>query len=84
MKLERVVIKFFGEPKTSIYYSSYYNNGFSTRALLFSICVKEINSNPEKYSEDQLEKLKEFEFQLHNGESIHHQNVKCIEFLNNL
>ncbi|MEX2590713.1 MAG: hypothetical protein WD334_10965 [Chitinophagales bacterium] len=83
-KFERVVNKFFGQPKTTANYHSFYIDDFSRRALLYSICVKEINSNPENYSEDQLEKLKEFEFQLCEGESTQHQNVECIDFLSEL
>lgn len=49
MMFERTVKKVFGHPKTSIYFSGYYDtNEYAFKAMLFSMCTYEINYCPEK------------------------------------
>ncbi len=57
-EFEEVIIKFFGSPTTSIYFASYFdrNNKFPGKALLFSICVREINIFSNKYSSKKIKK----------------------------
>lgn len=85
-EFEKVIIKFFGSPKTPIYFSGYFdrNNKFEARALLFSICVREININNDNYSEQEINELKQYERYLSNGQVEYNTLVKCIEFLQQL
>ena len=80
MEFENIVIKFFGRPKTPIYFASYYSDNFETKAMLFSICVQEININKDKYSQMQIEELTKFE-QMLRKDCEHSTVMRCIEYL---
>lgn len=81
-EFEEVIIKFFGQPKTPIYFASYFDRTqFEGRALLFAICVKEKNINKDKYSNESLDKFNKFEEKLLNDDVKHTTLVECIEFL---
>lgn len=81
MTFERVVKKFLGKPKTPIYFASYFGDNFETKALLFAICVSEININKDKYSEDELFELKVFEKKLSRTDVKYSEIIKCIKYL---
>jgi hypothetical protein len=84
MEFEEVAVKFLGQPKTPIYFASYYSDNFQTKAILFTICVMEININKDKYSIKDLDKLKKFEKEFRSEKFEHKISMRCIEFLRNL
>lgn len=63
-KFERILTYSFGYPKTSIYFANYYTQLEKVKALLFSVCIKERNISPEKYSIEEIEQLEDFEKRL--------------------
>lgn len=81
MLFEKVICKYLEALKTAIYYSNYYGHNFSTRALLFTICVIEVNTNFEKYAEVEIETLKAFERNLNDEKTSYNEITKIIEFL---
>lgn len=84
MLLEKAIEHFFGNPQTLIYFANYYGDNFSTKALLFSICIKERNCNTATYTMEELAKLSEFEDNFLKPTVTHNDSVKCIEFLTSL
>lgn len=85
-EFEKVIIKFFGTPKTPIYFSGYFDrsNKFEGKALLFAICVKEININKDQHSEEEINKLKKYENELSTDNVEYKTLVECIQFLKQL
>ena len=81
MLFEKVICKYLEAPKTAINYSGYYGDNFTTRALLFTICVREVNTNFEKYSEVEIKTLKAFERNLNAEKTSYNEISKIIEFL---
>ena len=63
-KFERILTYSFGYTKTSIYFANYYTQLEKVKALLFSVCIKERNISPEKYSIEEIEQLEDFEKRL--------------------
>lgn len=85
-KFEEIIMKFFGRPKTSIYFASYFDrtSKFERRALLFAICVKEININQDHYSKENIKKFEEFETKL-SGDDVEYKTlIDCIKFLDQI
>lgn len=83
MDFEKVIIKFWGHPNTSIYFASYYHNHFAVASLIFSIVVKEINYNAAKYKPNDLQQLKDFERRCSNDENpiTKPEVIKMVHFL---
>jgi hypothetical protein len=81
MLFEKIVEAYWGSPKTPIYFSNYWGKNFETRAILYSIIIKEINYNPEKYNEDILESLKEYASKSSNGGLSYTENASLLELL---
>lgn len=63
MIFEKTFIKIFGRPKTTIYFAGYYidPDKITFKAMLLTMCVHEINYNPESYDEDALQTLRDYE-----------------------
>lgn len=82
-EFEKVIIKFFGDPKTPIYFAAYFDriNKFECRALLFAICVKEANIYSNEYNADDLKKFRTFERELSNDDVEYKKLLECIKFL---
>ena len=81
MLFEKTICKYLEAPRTPISYSGYYGDNFTTRALLFTICVRELNTNFEKYNEVEIETLKAFERNLKDEKTSYDEITKIIEFL---
>jgi hypothetical protein len=65
----RVMNKHYGSPRDRENYfegsfEDYFDEVFAPRALLFALCIKELNSNASKFSEDELEMLSELSEEL--------------------
>jgi hypothetical protein len=83
IKFENVVGHFLGHPVTTIYYANYFEFDFPRRALLFSICVKEINVNPGEYTNEELAYLSDVQDLIKNGKESYDDQVKLIDFFYN-
>ncbi|MNK87900.1 hypothetical protein D3C87_1078470 [compost metagenome] len=83
MMFERTVKKVFGNPKTQIYFAGFYDtNEYAFKAMLFAMCTYEINYHPEKYDEESLNILKEFETKAYRNETSRDEDLKFLIFLN--
>lgn len=83
MLLERTIEKYWGHPKTPIYFANYYGDKFEMRALLFSIVVHEINYKFSEYSEEEMEELKAYEKKGWDNKIKHNDSIKILEVLAN-
>lgn len=81
MLFEKTVEAYWGNPKTSIYFSNYWGNKFEMRAILFSIILQEINFNPSNYDANKLEFLKEYARKSSDGKTSHTENVNVLKLL---
>lgn len=81
MLLERTIEKYWGTPKTPIYFANYYGDKFEMRAILFSIVTFEINYNADEYTEDKLMIMKEYESKSWNEKTTHNDNIIILELL---
>lgn len=79
MQFEGVVKKYFGNPLSTIYYSNYYGDNFQIRAILFAICVCEINNKIQ--DDNDLKILNKFHDLFASGNSSFHNCIECITFL---
>lgn len=83
MLLEKTIEKYWGTPKTPIYFANYYGDKFEMRAILFSIIIYEINYKLNEYSEDEINQMKEYETKSWNEKASHNDNIKILELLAN-
>lgn len=81
MLLEKTIEKYWGNPKTPIYFADYYGDKFEMRALLFSIVVHEINYKFAEYTEEEIEELKSFEKKGWDNNIKHKDSIKILEVL---
>lgn len=82
MMFERTVKKVFGQPKTPIYFSGFYDtNEYAFKAMLFAMCTYEINYCPEKYTEEELTTLKEYEAKSYKNETTRSEDLQFLTFL---
>lgn len=81
MLLEETIEKYWGAPKSSIYFSNYYGDSFEMRAILFSIILFEINYNFKDYKEEELNILREYENKYTSEVTTFEENVRILEFL---
>jgi len=79
--LEKTMEAYWGQPKTTIYFSSYCGDKFEMRAILFTISLFEINYKFNEYSEKELSALKEYESKSWNEETTYDENTKILELL---
>ena len=83
MLFEKTIEKYWGHPKTPIYFSNYYGDKFEMQAILFSIIVFEINYKFEDYSDDEITVLKDYEQKCWDKKQTHQDNILILEFLSN-
>lgn len=83
MLLEKTIEKYWGHPKTPIYFANYYGDKFEMKALLFSIVVHEINYKASEYSDEEMEELKAFERKAWDNKIKHKDSIKILEVLAN-
>jgi len=81
MLLEKTIEKYWGHPKTPIYFANYYGDKFEMRALLFSIVVHEINYKFSEYTEEKMKALKAFEKKGWDNKIKHNDSIKILEVL---
>lgn len=80
---EEVVISYLGRPKTIIYFANMIKED-EIKAMLFTICMREIHIVDRGYSEEELDKLKDFRKNLFNEEAPKNTRYDCIEFLHKM
>lgn len=85
MLFERTVTKIFGKPKTPIYFAGYYdsNNENVIKSMLLTMCIYEINYNPDSYDENSKEILNDYESKASNFENTKEDDFKFLTFLFN-
>lgn len=83
MLLEKTIEKYWGHPKTPIYFANYYGDIFEMKALLFSIVVYEINYKASEYSEEEMEELNNFEKKAWNNKIEHNDSIRILKVLAN-
>jgi hypothetical protein len=79
--LEKTIIEYWGQPKTSIYFSNYFGDNYEMRAILFSISLFQINYKFDEFDEQQLEKLKEYLSKSYNMETSYNENIEILTLL---
>ena len=86
MIFERVVEKFWGSPKTSIYFAGFYGDNFGTRAILFAIAVKLQNYGygNRSFTNEEKKYIDDYISVANRNELTHSDNVKFIDFLHSL
>ncbi len=84
MLFEKTVKKIFGKPKTAISFADYYSiekQGF--KSILLTMCIYEINYNPEKYNPEKLEILISYEKKASKNKNTHKEDLEFLDFLYN-
>jgi len=85
MTFEDTVKKIFGRPKTPIYFANYYDfsDKHAFKSILLTMCIYELNYNPDKYNEEEVEILRNYESLAYKNNSDHSSNIKFLNFLYN-
>lgn len=81
MLLEKTIEKYWGHPKTPIYFANYFVDKFEMKALLFSIVVHEINYKFSEYTAEEMKELKEFEKKGWGGKIQYKDSIRILEVL---
>lgn len=82
MLFEDIIKNIFGVPKTPIYFSGYYDtNPYVFKSMLLTICIYEINYNDDKYTEEELEIIKDYERKASKNENSNSDDINFLEFL---
>jgi|GEM_PF-1520266 len=81
---ETVVIFYLGKPKKSIYFSNIHGENLETKAILYTICLYEINISSRKYSDEEKKKLEDFSKAIFKEGEPERTSYDCIEFLHGM
>lgn len=81
MLFERTIIAYWGWPKTSVYFASYFHDSFKMNALLFSIIVYELNYNFNDYSPIEIKQLKKYQLKGWDNSITLNDSYKILEVL---
>jgi len=81
MLLEQTIEKYWGNPKTPIYFANYFGDTFQMRALLFSIVVYEINYKFSEYTKEEIKELNSFEKKGSDNKIKYEDCIKILQVL---
>ena len=82
MLFERTVWKVFGKPKTPIYFAGYYDvNKQTYNSLLLIMCIYEKNYKPEKYSDEDIEIITNYEIKASESKTTMNDDIEILKFL---
>lgn len=59
IKFENAIKNIFGKPKTSVYFSSYFDQS-KHRPILYTACLYSLNYIPEKFKDDEIKLIENY------------------------